>query len=138
MARLPRKVREINDFNATDWFEKLLQRTTIEMAHPSGVGHFYCRVSAGNRGSPRSSSGGFARDVSASLRLPSREAGIPASPPMTITCAIVVGQSSVTRCCRGRSWRGRVPTRSILPFCYSQATPSLSRSSFEEYPGWPR
>jgi LPS sulfotransferase NodH len=28
MARLPRKVREINDFNATDWFEKLLQRTT--------------------------------------------------------------------------------------------------------------
>jgi hypothetical protein len=29
MARLPRKVREINDFNATDWFEKLLQRTTI-------------------------------------------------------------------------------------------------------------
>jgi hypothetical protein len=29
MARLPRKVREINDFNATDWFEKLLQRTTF-------------------------------------------------------------------------------------------------------------
>jgi hypothetical protein len=31
MARLPRKVREINDFNATDWFEKLLQRTTSDV-----------------------------------------------------------------------------------------------------------
>lgn len=41
MARLPRKVREINDFNATDWFEKLLQRTTKKETRPlSGAGLF--------------------------------------------------------------------------------------------------
>lgn len=38
MARLPRKVREINDFNATDWFEKLLQRTTLRNAAPGRGG----------------------------------------------------------------------------------------------------
>ena len=41
MARLPRKVREINDFNATDWFEKLLQRTTTGTPEPQGSGVFF-------------------------------------------------------------------------------------------------
>lgn len=45
MARLPRKVREINDFNATDWFEKLLQRTTsMEKVTPLGVAFFVVGV----------------------------------------------------------------------------------------------
>lgn len=45
MARLPRKVREINDFNATDWFEKLLQRTTsMEKVAPLGVAFFVISV----------------------------------------------------------------------------------------------
>ena len=41
MARLPRKVREINDFNATDWFEKLLQRTTSSIPLQISGGGFF-------------------------------------------------------------------------------------------------